>query len=157
MNRLFSRIALLTALLLLFAACSSTKPPAPAAVQGSKVITTLKDLSTMYGKKNLPGFMNLIAPDYKDRSGFSSALESVFSKYDTVQFTIQYTRMFISIEDKGMTKATFNWESGWGAKGGSLLKNSGRATFLFEPKDAALLEIDGKNPFIPQPVEAPKP
>src|SRR5574340_430138 len=74
MNRLLSLVAL-TILLLHVAACSSTKPPAPSAVQGSKVITTLKDLSTMYGKKNLPGFMSMIAAGYKDRKDLSSAVE----------------------------------------------------------------------------------
>ena len=156
MNRVLS-LVILTTLLLSFAACSSTKPPTNAAVQGNKIIATLKDLSTMYGKKNLPGFMNLIAPGYQDRKEFAASVESVFSRYDTVQFTVQYTRMFITVADKGMTKATFNWDSNWETKGGSIQKNSGRATFVFEPKDGTLFSIDGKNPFIPQAVEAPKP
>ncbi len=156
MNRLFCMVAL-TALLLNFTACSSTKPPAPSAVQGSKVITTLKDLSSMYGKKNLPGFMNMISAGYKDRKGFASAVESVFSKYDTVQFTVQYTKMFIAIEEKGATRVTFNWDSSWESKGGGVLKNSGRVTFSLDPKDGTVLAIDGKNPFIPQAIETPKP
>ncbi len=156
MNRLVSLVAL-AVLFVSLSACSSAKPPTPVALQGNKVITTLKDLSTMYEKKNLSGFMNLIAAGYEDRKGFSSALESVFSKYDTVQFTVQYSRMFITVADKGMTKATFNWDSSWEMKGGSVQKNSGRATFVFEPKDGTLLSIDGKNPFLPQAVETPKP
>jgi len=155
MNRLRS-LATLTVLLFSVWACSSTKPPTPAAVQGNKVINTLKDLSTLYGKKS-PSFMNLIAPGYPGRKEFSAAVESVFSRYDTVQFTVQYTRMYIAIEEKGMTKVTFNWDSSWETKGGSIQKNSGRATFVFEPKEGTLLSIDGKNPFIPQAVEAPKP
>ncbi len=155
MKRLFSLVTL-TVLLLNFTACSGAKPPTAAAVQGNKTIATLKDLSTMYGKKNLAGFMKLVASDFPDRKGFSTAVESVFSRYNTVQFTVQYTRMFITVADKGMTKATFNWDSSLEAAGGSIQKNSGRATFVFEPKEGTLLSIDGKNPFIPQPVETKK-
>ena len=156
MNRVLSLVAL--AVLFLSAACSSTKPPTVAAVQGNKTIAALQDLSTLYGKKNLSGFMNLIAADYRDRKEFAAAVESVFSRYDMVQFTVQYTRMYILVEEKGNTKATLNWDSSWETKGGSTQKNSGRATFVFEPKAGTLLSIDGKNPFIPQAVgEAPKP
>lgn len=154
MNRVLALVALTA--LLLGAACSSTKPPTAAAVQGNRTIATLKDLSTLYAKKNLSGFMNLIAEGYRDRKEFAASVESVFSQYDTVQFTVQYTRMYIMVEEKGNTKATFNWDSSWETKGGSTQKNSGRATFVFEPKTGTLLSIDGKNPFIPQAVEAPK-
>jgi hypothetical protein len=152
MNRLFSLLAA-AILLTTLSACGGAKPPTAAAAQGSKAITTLQDLSTLYGKKNLTGFMNLIAPGYPGRKEFSAALESVFSRYDTVRCTVQYTRMYITIADKGKTKATFNWDSSWEAKGGSIQKNSGRVTFVFEPKEDTLLSIDGTNPFIPQTVE----
>jgi hypothetical protein len=33
-------------------------------------------------------------------------------------------------------------------------KNSGRSTFVFDPREATLVSIDGKNPFIPQPAES---
>ena len=155
MKRLIPLIALL-AVLAVLGACGSTKPPTTAATQGSKVIATLRDLSTLYGKKNLPGFMNLIAPAYQGRKEFSATLESVFSKYETVQFTVQYSRMDIFIDAKGTTKVTFNWDSSWETKGGSIQKNSGRGTFQFEPKNGTLVAIDGKSPFLPQAIEAPK-
>ena len=142
--------------LLSAAACSSTQPPAAPALQGNKVISTLKDLASFYQKKNLPGFMGRIDESFKDRREFEGTVRSVFSKYDTVQFSVQYSKMFITIEDKGMTRATFNWNSGWETSGGSMLKNSGRAIFVFEPKDARLVSIEGKNPFLPQAIETPK-
>ena len=71
-----------------------------------------------------------------------------------MEFTIQYTKMFIMIEDKGMARATFNWDSGWQTAGGSILKNSGRATFVFDTKDGRLVLIEGKNPFLPQAIES---
>ncbi len=156
MKRLFP-LLIVAGLLAILGACGSTKPPTAATVQGSKAITTLKDLSVLYGKKNLPAFMDLIAAGYPERKDFAASVESVFSRYETVQFTVQYTRMYITVEDKGMTKTTFNWDSSWETKGGSIQKNSGRATFVFDPKEGKLLSIDGKNPFIPQTVEAPKP
>jgi hypothetical protein len=154
MNRFLSLLAV-AVLLIAESACSSAKPPAPAAIQGSKIVASLKDLGNMYEKKNLPGFMSLISDNYPDRQAFSASVESVFSKYETVHFTIQYTRMFITVEDKGMTRAMFNWDSDWQTSGGDLQKNGGRATFVFDPNDAKLVSIDGKNPFIPQAVETP--
>lgn len=152
MNRILS-ILVIIAFLIIAPSCSSTKPPTPPAVQGTRITATLKDLSSMYEKKNLTGFMSLISDKYKDRQAFSESIVSVFSKYESVHFTIQYTKMFITIEDRGMTRATFNWDSGWQTAGGNLLKNSGRATFVFDPGDGKLVSIDGKNPFIPQTVE----
>ena len=154
MTRLYS-LLFIAALLFTASACGSAKPPTAPATQGNKVIASLQDLSSMYGKKNLSGFMRLISDGYKDRQELSAALEAVFAKYDTAQFTVQYSRMYITVEDKGMTRATFNWDGSWETKGGSVLKNSGRATFVFDPKDARLVSFDGKNPFLPQPAETP--
>ncbi len=147
---------LVVGLLLIYApACSSTKPPTPAAIQGNKTITALKDLSSMYEKKNLAGFMSLISDDYKDRKEFAAAIEAVFAKYEVVHFTVQYSRMFITIADKGPVKATFNWDSDWRTAGGGEVKNSGRGAFVFDRNGDRLVSIDGKNPFIPQVVEGP--
>jgi hypothetical protein len=154
MNRIAS---LLTVTLLLFstAACSEKKPPTQAAVKSGSVISTLRDVSHMFEKKNLPGFMNSVSDSYKDRQAFSASLEPVFAKYESVRFTVQYTKMLIMIDEKGMTKAAFNWDSEWRTAGGSVQKNGGRVTFVFDPKDGKLVSIDGKNPFIPQAVETP--
>jgi hypothetical protein len=136
-----------------FSACSSAKPPAAAAVQGNKTMTSLRDLSDFFQKKNHAGFMSLIADDFKDRKTFSASIQAVFSRYEAVHCTIQYSKMVIMVEDKGMIRATFNWNSDWRTAGGSLQKNSGRATFVFDPKNAKLVSIDGTNPFIPQAVQ----
>lgn len=153
MRRILSILAV-TALLVFAAACSSKKPPTPAALQGNKTIAVLKDLSGMYEKKDLAGFMKLVSGSYKDRKEFSAALEAVFAKYEMVHFTVQYSKMFILVADKGPTRATFNWDSDWHTAGGSDVKNSGRATFVFDQKDSRLVSIDGKNPFIPQEIES---
>ncbi len=149
MNRIASLLAIMV-LLFTTAACSGKKPLTQAAVKSGAVISTLRDLSHMFEKKNLPGFMNSVSDNYKDRQAFSASLESVFAKYESVRFTVQYTKMLVMIDEKGIPKAAFNWDSEWQAAGGSVQKNGGRVTFVFDPKDSKLVSIDGKNPFIPQ-------
>jgi hypothetical protein len=148
-------ILLLSSVLLSGAACSSKKPPEKSAILGNKVILTLQDMSRAYEKKDLSAFMGQIANSYKNRQAFMESIESVFAKYETVRFTIQYTRMLITVEYKDTTKAAFNWDSEWQTAGGSVQKNSGRSTFVFDPRETRLVSIDGKNPFVLQPAEAP--
>jgi hypothetical protein len=154
MNRMFP-VLTLTLLLLFSSACSENKPPTQAAVIGSTVISTLQDLSHMFEKKNLPGFMNMISDNFTDRQAFIGSLEAIFSKYDAVRFTVQYTKMLILIDEHGGTKAQFNWDSEWQTGGGGIQKDNGTVTFLFNPKDGKLLSIEGRNPFIPQPAQMP--
>jgi hypothetical protein len=154
MNRILPFLAI-TLLLFTASACSAKKPPTQSAVKGNSVISALRDISHLFEKKNLPGFMNAISDNYKDRQNFSASLASVFAKYETVRFTVQYTKMIIMIDDRGMTKAAFNWDSEWQTAGGDVQKNGGRVTFAFDPRDNKLVSMDGKNPFIPQPVETP--
>ncbi len=145
----------LIVLLFLSSACSEKKPPTESATKGSSVVGALRDLSHMFEKKNLPGFMNLIADNFKDRQAFSASLADVFKKYETVRFTVQYTKMVIMLDEKGAARADFNWDSEWQTAGGSVQKNSGRVTFTFDPKSDKLAAIDGKSPFIPQAAENP--
>ncbi len=154
MNRIASLLAI-TLLLFTTTACSGKKPPTQVGVKSGGVISTLRDLSHMFEKKNLPGFMNSVSDSYKDRQAFSASLASLFAKYENVRFTVQYTKMLIMIDEKWMTKAAFNWDSEWQTAGGSVQKNGGRVTFVFDPKDSKLVSIDGKNPFFPQTVEKP--
>ncbi len=154
MNRIIS-FFIVAALLLFSSACSEKKPPTRAAVKGSGVVGALRDLTHMFEKKNLPGFMNSISDNFKDRQAFSASLEDVFKKYETVRFTVQYTKMIVMVDEKGASRADFNWDSEWQTAGGSVRKNSGRVSFIFDPKDGKLASIDGKNPFLPQPAEAP--
>ncbi len=154
MNRFVSLFAL-TALLLFSSACAEKKVPNQAATKGAEVVNTLRDLSHMFEKKNLAGFMNSISDNFKDRQTFSQSIEDVFKKYETVRFTVQYSKMLIMIDEKGASRADFNWDSEWQTGGGSVQKNSGRVAFVFDPKDGKLASIDGKTPFIPQPAENP--
>ncbi len=154
MNRLLSLFAVISLLLASYG-CSETKPPTQSAVKGNSVVTALRDMSHMFEKKNLPGFMNLVADSFKDRQAFSSSLDAVFKKYEVLQFTVQYSKMIIMIDEKGASRADFNWNSEWQTAGGSVLKNRGRGAFIFDPKDGKLASIDGKNPFLPQPAETP--
>jgi hypothetical protein len=152
------RFIALTAIAILLAAasaCGTAKPPTAQAAQGNRVIATLEDLSSLYGKKDLERFMGLVHADFKDRQAFAASIKAVFSSYETVQFTVQYTKMLITIDDKGTTRATFNWDSGWETAGGSILKNGGRVVFVFDPRQAKLTAIEGKSPFIPQAIEPP--
>ncbi|HXY54098.1 MAG TPA: hypothetical protein VEM40_05430 [Nitrospirota bacterium] len=140
-------------LILTGAACSGAKKPlGQSAIQSNKVLASLQDMSRAFEKKEPSAFMGKIANAYKDRQAFAASIESVLAKYDTVRFTIQYTKMLITVEEHGMTKVAFNWDSEWRTAGGSVQKNSGRSTFVFDPREATLVSIDGKNPFIPQPV-----
>ncbi len=145
----------LAVLLTAASACSDKKPPTQSAVKGNSVITTLQDLSHMYEKKNLPGFMNSVSASFKDRQAFSSTVDDIFKKYETVRFTVQYTKMIITIDDKGVPKASFNWDSEWRTGGGSMQKNNGTSVFVFDPKDSRLVSIEGKSPFVPQAAEMP--
>ncbi len=154
MKRIFALFAI-ALLLLLASACGEKKAPTQAAAKGSDVVNTLRDLSHMFEKKNLPGFMNSIADGFKDRQAFSSSIEDVFKKYETVRFTVQYTKMIIMIDEKGTTRADFNWDSEWQTAGGAVQKNSGRVAFIFDPKTGKLASIDGKTPFVPQAPENP--
>jgi len=154
MNRILFFL-LASSILLTATACGGKKPPEQAAIKGNKVISTLQDMSRTYEKKDLSAFMSQIANSYKDRQAFVKALESIFTKYESVRFTIQYTKMLITVEYKDTTKAAFNWDSEWQTTGGSVQKDSGRSTFLFDPRETKLVSIDGKNPFIPQPAETP--
>lgn len=154
MSRILSLLTLVS-LLFTVSACSEKKPPTQAAVKGGNVISTLQDISHMYEKKSVSGFMNSVADGFKDRQAFAASLEAVFEKYETVRFTVQYTKMLITIDERGMSRTAFNWDSEWQTAGGSVQKNGGRVTFTFDPRESKLLSIDGKDPFIPQPAETP--
>jgi hypothetical protein len=115
----------------------------------------LRELSIAYEKKDHASFMANVSPVFQDREPFSKSLSTVFSNFETIRFNIQYARMLIMVEEKGPIKATFNWDAEWQAAGGTLQKNGGRITLVFEPGSFKLVSIDGKNPFIPQQRELP--
>jgi len=154
MNRIVSLLAL-SALLFVAPACSEKKLPEQAAVKTKNVLSTLRDLGAAYVKKDLSSFMANVAPAYSGRETFSKSLATVFSKNETIRFNIQYTKMLITVEEKGNIKTTCNWDGEWHAVEGTTQKNGGRVTLVFEPGSFKLLSIDGKDPFVPQPVEMP--
>ena len=154
MKRLFA-LLFIAALLFTTSACSEKKPPQPAAIKGRNVLSALRDMRSAYEKKDLSSFMDNVAPAYQDRDALSRSLAAVFLKNETIHFNIQYTKMLIMVEEKGTIKTTFNWDGEWLAFGGTTQKNGGRVTLAFDPGSFKLMSIDGKNPFVPQPVETP--
>ena len=154
MKRLFTLLAI-AALLFTTSACSEKKPLEPAAVKGKNVLSTLRDMRSAYEKKDLSSFMDNVAPGYQDREAFSRSLAALFLKTETIHFNIQFTKMLITVEEKGPIKATFNWDGEWLAVGGTTQKNGGLVTLVFEPGSFKLMSIDGKDPFVPLPVLMP--
>jgi hypothetical protein len=154
MKQLFALVAI-AALLLTTSSCSTKKPPDRSAVQGRNVLSALRDIRSAYEKKDVSSFMDVVAPDYQEREALSRSLADVFSQNKTIHFNIQYTKMLITVQEKGPIKATFNWDGEWIAVGGTTQKNGGRVTLVFEPGSFKLMSIEGKDPFIPQPAEMP--
>jgi len=139
----------ITAFLFTTGACSAKKTPEPAAIQGKNILSVLKDMSRSYEQKSLNSFMSDVSSDYGDRAAFSDSLTSIFAKYETIHFNIQYTKMVIMVKEGGQTRASFNWDAEWLAAGGTSQKNGGRVTLVFDPGSFKLVAIDGKNPFVP--------
>lgn len=154
MNRILS-LLVLTALLFTASACSGKKPPEQTAVRSKNVLTVLRDMNRSYENKDLSAFMANVSPNYQARDTLSRSLATVFSKYESIHFNIQYSRMLIMIDEKGLAKASFNWDAEWLAIGGTTQKNGARVTLVFEAGTFKLLSIDGMNPFVPQPAEMP--
>ncbi len=154
MNRLLSCFAVVI-LLITASACSAKKPIEQTAYKSKTILTALRDLSKYYEKKDLDSFMSEVSTSYGHRDAFAKSLAAVFSKYETIRFNIQYSKMVIMIEQTSKMKAIFTWDAEWTAAGGTSMKDGGRVTLVFEPGDFKLLAIDGKNPFLAQPGETP--
>jgi len=154
MKRLITLLAI-PLMLLTMSACSEKKLPDQSAVKSKSVLAALRTLAGTYEKKDLSSFMDNLAPDFREREAYSKSIAAVFSKTETIHFTIQYTKMVIVVEDKGMIKVTFNWDGEWLAKAGTTQKNGGRVTLVFNPGSFKLTSIDGKDPFVPVPGEMP--
>src|SRR3990172_8029968 len=149
MNRILSLI-IAVLMLLSAAACSKKTPPSQAAVQAQGALLTLRDLTGAYEKKQLSSFMDKVSKDYPNRQAFSQSVAALFTKYDTIRFTVQYTKMLVMIDEKANMKMTFNWDGEWQTTGGKIVKDGGGVSFIFDPKGARLLSLEGKNPFVPQ-------
>ncbi len=154
MNRLLSFPVVIVLLLAAFS-CGGKKPPEQTAIKSRNILTVLREMNKSYEQKNLDAFLSDVSSAYRDRESFAKSLTAVFSKYETIHFNIQYARMIIMIQEKSQIKATFTWDGEWTATGGTMVKDGGRVTLVFEPDSFKLVSIDGKNPFLAQPGGAP--
>ena len=150
-----SLILILTAALALFPACGEKKIPEQVGERSKSVLTVLQEMTAAYEAKDIKAFMANVAGSYQGREGLEKALGGVFAKYATINFTIHYAKMIILIEHRGLIKPTFTWDAEWISSDGSAMKDGGRITLGFEPNDFKLKTIDGRNPFLAQPTEAP--
>jgi hypothetical protein len=147
MNRILSLLAIL--LLLFSAAACGKKPPQQAAIQGQRILSAIRDITQAYEKKDLGSFMDAVAKDFSDRPSLEQAAGRVFTKYEAIRFTVQYTKMLVMIADRGNIRATFTWDGEWRTAGGKIVKDGARVTLVFDPRDYKLQAIEGKNPFVP--------
>ena len=153
MSRILPILFIVT-LLFTSSACSGKKQPEQSAVRSKNVLAALREMSAFYEKKNLDAFLSVVSNDFSDRTTFARSLTSVFAKYETIRFNIQYSKMIIMIGQKGEMKTTFTWNAEWLMAGASV-QDGGRVTLVFEPEHNKLVSIEGKNPFLAQPGETP--
>ena len=144
-------LAIIGTAILLFgaSACGEKKPPEPGAYQGKMILSVVRDLAQAYEKRDLDGFMDLIAKGYEGRETFGASIGQVFSKYDSVRFSFHETKMLVMVLDRGNIKASVNWDGEWRTAKGGFLKDGGRVTLVFDPGVFQVLSIEGKNPFLP--------
>lgn len=145
-NALHVLIAVIT--LMTIASCASN-PPKQAALQGEGALTTVRDLKKAYEKRDIEAFMDLVATAYPGRDGFRRSVEKTFATYQSIQFTIQDTRMLVMVQYQGNVKTVFTWAAEWRTTGGKIVKDGGRVTLVHDPSSYKLLAIEGKNPYIP--------
>jgi len=148
MNRALS-FFILSAFLVTALACSEKKITDASAIKSQNILSILRDMSQSYEKKNLNAFMSNLADGYPERGRFSSTLAEIFANYEAIHFNIQFSKMFILIQDRGQIRVSCNWDAEWLAPKGTSQKSGGRVTFVFDPGNFKLVAIDGKNPFIP--------
>ncbi len=141
-------ILLALTVLVAITACGK-KPPQQAALQGRRILSAIRDITQAYEKKDLGSFMGAVAKDFSDRPSLEQAAGRVFTKYEAIRFTVQYTKMLVMIADRGNIRATFTWDGEWRTAGGKIVKDGARVTLVFDPGDYKLQAIEGKNPFVP--------
>jgi hypothetical protein len=139
-------ILLLAAALL--AGCAK-EPLKQAGLQGESTIGAVRDLVASYERRDLDAFLDRVAPGYPDRDGLRKRVENVFGAFQTIAFKVQYQKAVITVQHKGNIKAVFTWEGEWRTGGGRVVKDGARVTLVFDAAAYKLVEIEGKNPFIP--------
>jgi hypothetical protein len=153
MKRLFPVLVVIP-IVLLATSCATT-PPKQAAIQGEGVLAAVRAIANAYEKRDLDAFMDAVSVAYPERDTLEKSVAGVFSEYQTIRFTIHYTRMLIEIKYQGKINATFTWEGEWQTAGGKTVKDGARGTLIFDPGTYKLMQVEGKNPFVPQPGETP--
>ena len=143
--------SIIGAAMLLFAlsACSGKTPPQPEGLMGKKLLTSIRALEHSYEKRDLGGFMGNVLPSAANRGEWERSIKTVFAKYDQIHFSFHNTKMLVMMPDRGNIKASVNWDAEWSTTSGEQVKDSGRVTLVFDPKDLLLADIEGKNPFVP--------
>jgi hypothetical protein len=139
------------ALLVTLTACGEKKTPDPAAIQGKNIISVLKAMNGAYEQKDLKAFLSDVTNRYPNRDAFAKSLAGVFEKYQTIRFTIQYSKMLITVKERSVIRVSFNWDAEWINTKGLSQKDGGRVTLVLDAGSFKLVDMDGKNPFIPTP------
>lgn len=130
---------------------SCARPPLKeAGLLGENTIAAVRDIAAAYEQREIDAFLEKISLSFPGREELRKSVESVFSTYQIIRHRIQYTRMLVTSVYKGNIKATYTWEGEWQTAGGKIVKDGARVTLVFDPKTYKLLDIEGKNPFIPQ-------
>ena len=153
MKRSFAVV--LTLLLVLVISSCATAPLGKAGLQGEGTLAAVRGLTGAYEQRNLDAFMEKISTTFPDRDGFGKSVETIFSTYQTIRYNLLFTKIIVTVQDKGNIKATFTWEGTWKTTGGRIVKDGARVTLIFDPDGYKLVGIDGKNMFIPS--EGPTP
>jgi hypothetical protein len=146
--------AILIVPLLLPASCGK-EPLKQAGLQGESTLGVVRDLTSAYERRDIEAFMDKISSAYPDREGFRKTVENVFGTYQTIMQNVQYSRIVVTVQEKGHIRAAFTWEGEWRTVGGKIVKDGARSTLVLDRGMFKLLSIEGKNPYVP--VETPMP
>lgn len=151
----YSFCAVIVLVLALLISSCSTVPLGKAGLQGEGTLSAVRELVGAYEKRNIEAFMDKISTAYPGREGFEKSVDTIFSTYQSIHIKVHYTKILVMVQEKGNIKATFTWEGEWQTRGGKIVKDGARVTLVFDPDTYKLLDIDGKNLFIPSETPAP--
>jgi hypothetical protein len=148
-------LSIFLSLFILSFACSSTKTPEVSLDSSKSVLGVLRAMKQSYESMNLDAFLSYVSDAFPGRTAFAKNLGGVFSRYSTINFTINYAKLIVIVDKDGTVKPTFTWDAAWVGANGSVVKDGGRVTLVFDAAGTSLVAIEGRNPFLAQPAEAP--
>jgi hypothetical protein len=140
---------------LLFILSCGKEPLKQAGMQGESTLSTVRDLTSAYERRDIEAFMDKVSSAFPDREEFRKSVESVFGTYQTIIQKVQFSRIMITVQDKGNIRATFTWESEWRTMGGKIVKDGARSTLVLDKGTFKLLSIEGKDPYVPAEMPMP--